>query len=374
MASVSKPNKSAGKKGDSPNVADSRVSERIFGGISLKLLEGFCRRMSTGLRSGVDLLRLLDMEAKAGPARHREVAKKLGEELRNGHTLSDAMSLQGHYFPGLLIKMIDAGEHAGGMDRIFLDMADYYQDLKRTRSEFISQITFPIIQLGLAIVIACGMIFINGFFKSGSPQEPAFDLTGIGLRGGSGVAIFMSVVLVLFSTLGIIGFGIWKNWFGCHKTLVPLVRKVPVIGTVFTTTALSRLSMTLSMMLGAGVDAMRSVRDAILSTGNYYYISGLETVLSEIGKGKSFTEALDAPKLLPDEFIQMMEVGEMSGSGSESLERLAIVYREKAQLALKQLAIIAGVLVWIMIAALIIVAIFMIFFQILQVYSNAMKM
>ena len=132
--------------------------------------------------------------------------------------------------------------------------------------------------------------------------------------------------------------------------------------------------MTLSMMLGSGVDAKRSVRDALLSTGNYYYISGLEKSLAAIVEGKSFAEALDAPKLLPSEFIQNVEVGEMSGSDSESLDRMALVYRDKAQHALKQLAILSGIAVWMFIAAIMVFAIFLIFFQILQVYSNALNM
>ncbi|MFY8199172.1 MAG: type II secretion system F family protein, partial [Pirellula staleyi] len=143
-------------------INSSRSLEGILGGISLKSLEGFCRRMATGLRAGVDLLRLLDIESKAGPARHREVAKNLSEELVKGHSLSDAMSHQGHYFPKLLIKMIDAGEHAGGMDRVFREMADYYQDLKQTRSKFLSQISMPMIQLVIAILIGCIMIYVNG--------------------------------------------------------------------------------------------------------------------------------------------------------------------------------------------------------------------
>lgn len=362
-----------------PNPSDtelgkSRSSERIFGGISLKSLEAFCRRMSVGLKSGVDLLRILGLETKAGSARHREVAQNMIDALRNGSSLSESMAMQGYYFPGLLVKMIDAGEHAGGMDRTFREMADYYQDLKKTRASFVSQITFPVIQLGLAFLIVCGMILINGFFQSGSSQEKPIDLTGIGLRGVSGVLIFMSVSAICFGTFSVVVFGIWKNWFGCHRTLVPLVRNVPVLGTVLTTTALSRLSMTLSMMLGAGVEAKRSLRDALLSTGNYYYIAGLEKSIAEIVKGKSFAEALDAPKLLPDEFIQNVEVGEMSGSDSESLERMAVVYREKAQVAMTQLAVVAGLAVWLLIAAIIITAIFMIFFQILQVYSNALNM
>ena len=353
---------------------DSRILERIFGGISLKALEAFCRRMSMGLKSGVDLLRMLGIETNTGSARHRAVAQNLIEALRDGNTLSQSMAMQGYYFPKLLTKMVDAGEHAGGMDRIFREMADYYQDLKQTRTTFISQITLPVIQLVLAFLIACALILINGFFSAGSSQDKPIDLTGIGLRGVSGVLIFVCISGVCSGTLALIAFGIWKNWFGCHKTLVPLVRNVPVIGTVLTTTALSRLSMTLSMMLGAGVEAKRSVQDALLSTGNHYYISGLKKSLEAIVAGKSFAEALDAPKLLPAEFIQNVEVGEMSGADSESLERMATTYREKAQLALKQLAILSGVLVWLLIAAMIIIAIFTIFFQILQVYSNALKM
>ncbi len=371
MTSTSIPAADPSKTKSEPS--NSRYLERVFGGISLKALEAFCRRMSMGLKSGVDLLRMLGIEAKTGSARHRAVSQNMIEALRDGNTLAESMALQGYYFPVLLIKMVDAGEHAGGMDRIFREMADYYQDLKQTRTAFIAQITFPVIQLALAFAIVCVLILINGFLKAGSAQDKPLDLTGIGLRGVSGVLIFVFVSGIFASTLAVIAFGIWKNWFGCHKTLVPLVRNVPVIGTVLTTTALSRLSMTLSMMLGAGVDAKRSVRDALLSTGNHYYISGLQKSVEAIVSGRSFAEALDAPKLLPADFIQNVEVGEMSGSDSESLERMASTYREKAQLALKQLAILSGVVIWLFIAAIIIFAIFMIFFQILKVYSDALK-
>lgn len=370
-ANATKAQRKTSSSESSGSNADKPLSmERIFGGISLKALEGFCRRLSIGLRSGVDLLRILETEAKVGSTRHRQVVQNMIENLRAGHTLADAFALEGAYFPTLLIKMVDAGEHAGGMDRTFLYMADYYQDLKRTRSDFLSQIFMPVIQLCIAMMIICLLIFVNGFFKSGSPQEPPLDLTGVGLRGGTGVLIFLSIVLTFTAVVGVIAFGIWKNWFGCHKTLVPLVRNIPVIGPVFTTTALSRLSMTLSMLLGAGVDARRSVRDALLSTGNYYYISGLGLVLEGVEQGKSFSESLDAPKVLPNDFIQALEVGELSGSDSESLERLAVNYRERAQAALKALAITAGVVIWMMIAAIIIAAIFTIFFQILKVYTG----
>jgi type II secretory pathway component PulF len=124
------------------------------------------------------------------------------------------------------------------------------------------------------------------------------------------------------------------------------------------------------MMLGAGVDAKRSVRDGLLSTGNYYYMSGLPMTMQEIERGNSLAESLAAPGVLPGDFIQAVEVGELSGSDSESLERMAVVYREKAQLALKQLAIAAGFVIWFLIAAMVIAVIFTIFMQVINMYSS----
>lgn len=353
---------------------NARAIEAILGGISLKLLESFCQRMATGLSAGVDILRLLDMEGKAGSTRHRDVARSMGEQVRLGNGLADAMHYQGRYFPNLLIKMVAAGESAGGLDRVFQEMADYYRDLKKSRGEFASMITWPVIQLCLAIFIGAVVILVNGFFTSGSVNDKPFDMTGIGLRGVRGMLLYLTYVAIFFGAIGIIAFGIWKNWMNCHRTLVPIARKIPVIGSVITTTALSRLSMTLSMLLGAGVDAKRSVRDALLSTGNYYYISGLKSTMAEIERGKLFSEALAAPNLLPDEFIQNVAIGELSGSDSESLERMAQMYRGQARLAMKKLAVLSGVAIWLLIAAMIIAAIFLMFFQILQVYSGAMNM
>lgn len=359
-----------GRTGDNPN---RRIMEQIVGGASLKQVQSFCNRVALGLHAGVDILRILETEAKVGTPRYKEACHDTAQRIREGYSLADAMRLQGDFFPPMLLKMVEAGEHSGQIDRTMRFMSEYYLDLKRTRQDFVSQITTPVIQLLAAIAIICGLIFLNGFlFKAGSPDEQPFDLTGVGLRGGSGVLIFLSIVLGIAAVVGTIALGIWKNWFQCHNVLVPLVRNVPVIGPVFTQTAMARLSMTLSMMLGAGVDAKRSVREGLLSTGNYYYMSGLPRTLEEVERGTSLAESLAAPGLLPDDFIQTVEVGELSGSDSESLERMAVVYREKAQLALKQLATAAGFVIWFMIAAMIVTVIFIIFSQYLKILYGAL--
>lgn len=313
------------------------------------------------------------METRYGSVRHRTVAKHMREGILQGESLSSAMLQQGDYFPKLLVRIVRAGEHSGRVEHVFLEMANHYTELKKAKSQFISQITFPLISLAIAFLVISLMIFVNGFMQSGSMNDEAFDLTGIGLRGASGVILFWLFSGAIAASIGVLSFGIWKNWFQCHRTLVPMVRNLPVLGPVVTNTAMARLSMTLSMMLGAGVDAKRTLRESLLATGNHYYTQGIPESEREIAQGKSFAESLAAPGLLPDDFIQVVEVGEISGSDSESLERLAVTYREKASASLQQLAIFSGLAVWFVIAAILIIAIFSIFFQIMEVYTNAGK-
>ncbi len=345
-----------------------------FGGLTAKQLEGFCRRFATGMQAGVDLPRLLAMESKYGGARHRQVIEAVAKEVHKGGSLADGMKGSEGYFPQLLVRMIGAGEHSGRVDHVFATMADHYEEVRKAQGAFLGQITFPLISLAIAFLTISLLIFVNGFMQAGSALDQPFDLTGIGLRGFSGLILFWSFCALFAGAMGFVAYAIWKNWFGSHRVLFPLVRNLPVVGPVVTNTALARLSMTLSMMLGAGVDAKRSARESIFSTGNQFYIDGIKQVEEEIQKGNSFADSFRSANVFPEEFLQIVEVGELSGSESESLERLASTYRDKGNRALQQLAVVAGVVVWLMIAAIIIAAIFTIFGQIMQVYSNALKM
>ena len=330
----------------------------------------FCRRMGIGLRSGVDILRLLEAETKSGDARHRQAVQGLIERIRNGNSLSKAMGEEKGYFPRLLVQLVAASELGGRMDAMFHYMADYYDQLKKTRSEFLGQITWPLIQLGLAIVIVGLFILLMGIIL---PANSEFDPTGLGLRGFGGLAVFCLVVFGTLFTLGLIGYGLWKNWLNCHRILVPLIQKIPVLGNAFVTLGLSRLSMTLSMLLNAGVDAQRAVRQAFISTGNYYYISGMDRALAEVDKGSSFGDAFAASGVLPEDFVDAVRVGELSGTETESLDRLAEQYRDKARSALSTIATIASVVIWLTVMLLIAFMIIRIALQILGVYNDALN-
>lgn len=302
----------------------------------------FCRRMGTGLRSGVDILRLLENETRLQNQSHRQAMQRVLESVRSGSTLAKAMVQENRHFPPLLIQLVHASELGGSMDRMFEYMANYYEQLRQTRSYFVQKITMPVVQLVLAVGIIGLVILIQGILSPNS----TYNASGTGLSGVRGFVIYMSYVGSVFGTLGLLAWGIWKNWFNCHQWLMPLVQRIPMLGTALTTLGLSRLSMSLSMLLNAGVEAKRSLKQAFLSTGNHYFISGMPRALASVESGQSFGDAFLASRVLPNEFVEMVQIGELSGTETESLDHLATEYQTRAKDALTNIATIVSTVIW----------------------------
>ncbi len=348
------------------------MMDLFFGQIPLAKLEMLCQRLGIGLRSGVGILKLLETEARQGSPRHREVMNLISKKIRDGETLTRAFGESGGYFPPLMIQMISAGETSGGLDRILAHMAQHYQDVRLAHRQFLGQIAWPLIQLGLAIGVICIVIALRGFLARG-PEEQQYDSLGLGLAGPSGVAIFLGFVFaVVFVVFGLI-VAIWKNFFNCHRFLIPLVLPIPVLGSVFSNFAMARMSMTLSMLLNSGVDAMRCVREAFLSTGNYFYIQGMEKALESVQRGQTLAHSLDQSKVFPQEFIDGVEVGEMSGNETESLEYLAAEYARRAKSAMTQLSLVTSAAIWIGIAFLIVLFIIRMMMQYVNMLNSLMQ-
>jgi type IV pilus assembly protein PilC len=318
--------------------------------MKLKLLAAFCRRMGVGLRAGVDIMRMLDAETRFGSPQHRLVMKRISECIREGNSLARAMLNEKRYFPPLLIQLVNAAEEGGRLESVFAYMADHYDQLLETRRFFLSRISMPLLQLGLAILIIGGVILIQGILAHGG--TPAFDASGLGLAGTKGLAIYSLFVLLIGGAIGLLIFGAWKNWFNCHRHLMPIVQRIPQLGTALTTLGLSRLSMTLSMLLNAGVDARRSIKQAFLATGNYYFIGGMDRAVAEVEKGHSFGDAFDAAEVFPVDFLDSVRVGELSGTETESLDRLAHQYQEQSKHALSVIATLISIAIWISIMLL----------------------
>jgi type II secretory pathway component PulF len=300
----------------------------------------FCRRFGTGLRAGVDILRLLQNETKHGPAAQRAAMAQLHQAIRDGESLPTAMQNQDRYFPPLMIAMASAGETTGKLEQTLLTLAGYYDERIKIRREFFRQISWPMFQLFAAVNILALLIFLLGVLTPPTGGE-MFDPTGFGLRGAGGVMWFYSYVLVVAGAILGCVVAFQNNFVGIHN-LIPLLYRIPVAGTALQTITLSRFTWTLALSLDAGIDPIRAIHLGLDSTDSDFYRSGKDDVVRSIRGGGTMSEALLATGIFPDDFITAVEVAEISGTDAEAMHHLAADYDQRAKSAMQTLSTIAS--------------------------------
>ncbi len=331
----------------------------------------FCRRLGTGVRAGVDILRLLQNESRHGPARQRLVMTELGQAIRSGESLHDAMRQQGKYFPPLMLAMTHAGETTGKLEQTLLTLADYFEQRVKIRREFFRQISWPLLQLFAAINIVGLLIYILGVLTPPTGGE-MIDTLGFGLRGASGVARYYAIVLAVLSMIVAVVVAFQKNFAGVHN-LIPLVYRVPLIGSAIQTITLSRFTWTLALSLDAGIDPIRAIHLALDATDSDFYRSGKPEVVDSIRGGSTMSEALLATRLFPDDFLTAVEVAELSGTDAEAMHHLALDYDDRSRRAMQTLATVASRTIATAVTLLLVVLILRMVMRVAGVYQEALQ-
>jgi len=325
-----------------------------MGRIGLGKLTQLLRRVGASLHAGLDARTTWEKEANYGSVSHRALMAQVGQTITDGGSMADGLEACRGYFPPLVCTLVEVGERAGRLDEILRGLAEHYESLLGLRRTFLIGIAWPAIQLFAAIGIVGLLIWVLGVV--GSMTGAQFDPLGFGLVGTPGLLIYLALVGTTFGGIAVIVMGLLRGAFG--PAPLEIAMRLPVLGNCLRTAALSRLAWTLALTLDSGMDARRAMELALRSTENAYYTSKLKMVDAALLEGQEFHVALRATGQFPDEFLQLLETAEISGTHGESLQRLAGEYRQRAQTAAKALTVAASFAVWVLVAGLLIVLIF----------------
>jgi type II secretory pathway component PulF len=317
--------------------------------IRTRQLARMCHRLGTALRAGMEIRQVLNREAASGVGTYSRQLAEVARRVERGATLAEAMRGSEGYLPDLLCDLVDVGEQTGQLESVLLRLADHYQHLLFLRRLFLGGIAFPMLQLLGGIVVIGGLILILGLL-------PNSTSTVFGLAGPRGLVIYALLVGGVLLGAGLAGWGLLRGWFGSWPAAV--VMRLPVVGTSLKTMALARFCWTLSLTLNAGIDARRSLRLALDSTQNVCLMAGRDAAENIIARHGQFHEALRATAAFPADFLDALENAEITGTESESLDRLSHEYQERTQDSTRVLVTVATFAVWAMIAALFIFLIF----------------
>ncbi len=317
--------------------------------IALKPLSQLCRRLAVATDAGLDDRKTWQREAERAPASLQGPLSEISDGIEAGDSLTDSISRTGSYFPGMFREMVEVGEKTGSLAAVFRQLAEHYEHRLKLSRLFLAAIAWPMIQLVAVVVIVGILILVMGALDN--------DMLGLGLTGMSGLIIYLMIV-------GGVAAGAWAVIAAARRGVLwtrPLqtgLLRIPGIGRCLQTIALAQMSWVLHLTMNVAIDVRRALTLALRSTGNDYYRQHIDQVVSDVSGGGEIHRALERTGAFPDDFIAAVEVGEQSGRLTESMGRLSNQYEEQARLALGTLSVIAGFVVYGMVAALIIFLIF----------------
>ncbi len=321
------------------------------------------------LLAGIDVRTFFAREAKAAPGRtFRRHLTTISKMIDQGGTFSEGLAASGDYFPILFCEMVHVGEQSGHLGEVLKQLANHYQNQVTLQRNFLASISWPIVQLFLAVGIVGFVIWIMGVI-SGPGQKP-IDPLGFGLIGNAGLTKYLTFVGIIVIALAIAIRAAMRGLLWT-RSLQRLVLRIPKIGPALQTVALARLAWVMSQTMNTSMDLRVSLKLSLQSTRNARYIDRIARIDAEIAKGNSIYEAFCDAGCFPHDFLESVHVGEQSGNLVESMAHLSSIYQEQARAALAFLAALGGYIVWIAIAAIIILVIFRLAFFYLGALNGA---
>ncbi|GIW78546.1 MAG: hypothetical protein KatS3mg105_0353 [Gemmatales bacterium] len=322
-------------------------------------LVDLCRAIRHGVDAGMMLSAVFRQQARRGPLTLRPVCQRLAEKLERGQDLNSALIDEEGVFPPLFVNLLSVGEKSGHLPEVCQSLEDYYRDQLRLRRQFLSQITLPVVQLILAVLVIAALIFVLGLIADSNQMAP-LDPLGLGLTGTKGALLFLLLTFGAVVVLAV-GYRFVRRYFSKRANVDAFLLQLPFVGPFFESLALARFCLSMNLLLETAAPLHEAVKASMIATDNTAFMADASIVAAGVRSGRRLAASLEKSDLFPDEFRSMVEVAEEAGQLPEMFRRLFKKHEELASHRLAILTRLAGFAVWLITAILIVVAIIRIY-------------
>ncbi len=302
----------------------------------------FSRQMATMMTAGVPLVQSFDIVAKGVENESmRDLVLSIKADVEAGRSFSEALRQHPLYFDQLFCNLVAAGEASGSLETMLDRIASYKEKTESLKRKIKKALFYPTAVLVVAIIVtAILLIFVvpqfEQLFKSFGADLPAFTKMIIGLSN--------IVQKWWYIFLGVIILSIWSLSYSKRKyppvqhTIDKLILKVPVIGKILHKAAIARFARTLSTTFAAGVPLVEALDSVAGATGNVIYSAAVLRIKDEVSTGSQMQLAMRNTGIFPNMVIQMVAIGEESGSLDSMLAKIASIFEEEVDAAVDGLS------------------------------------
>lgn len=301
----------------------------------------FCRQMRALTRAGIPIIQAIS--GLADISRNDVLKGALGDvstRLATGQTLANALSAHGKIFNSMFVSMIHIGENTGKLDEAFAKLIDHIALERETRNRVSQAMRYPIAVIS-AMVIA--MFIVNLFVI---PQfAKVFKKVGADLPLPTQFLVAMSEFTVAYWWLilgtivgGLFGFFRYINTKEGRFWWDRVKMRIPIIGSIFERVALSRFARSFAMTFESGVPILQALAIVAPTVGNQYIAYHIDSIRRGVERGDSLARTSAAAGIFSELVLQMIAVGEETGSLDKLLHDVADFYDEEVDYDLKRLA------------------------------------
>lgn len=301
----------------------------------------FSRQMATMLRAGVPLVHAFDVVAKSARSpKLVAVIETVRQDTAEGAPLTAALAKFPAVFDDLYVSLVGVGEQSGALEPMLDRIATYQERTQSTKRKLVKAMTYPAV-----VVVAAAIVTVLLLIHVVPQFETVFAGVGADLPAFTRFVIGISEdlreewpTLLGIGTLVVVGFLTAHRRSRRFRDLRDrCVIKSPIAGEVVVRASVARFARTLATSVAAGMPLVEALRAVMDSTGNVVYAQAIRRLRDEVAAGQPLAASMRDCRVFPDMIVQMVAIGEESGSLDDMLARSAAHFEAQLDAAVDRL-------------------------------------
>jgi type IV pilus assembly protein PilC len=299
-----------------------------FFGIKPQEIITLCGQMATLIESGIAVLAALELLGRQARTRLRRVLDDIAQAIKQGASFSDALREHPQVFPPIFSRMIAIGERTGNLEMVLRQLAAHMEKEQAIIKRVRGAMAYPAFVILLAICVVGILVTtalppLLGLFDefNAEPPLPTRILLGV-THFATAYKLHMAVVLVAAVAIG----GFYVRRPSGRRQLDYLLLRAPLLGPITVLSNTSRFSRTMAILLKAGLPLSEVMELILETTQNRVVREAMEGVRDKLLRGEGLSKPLANSNMFPPMLVQMVEVGEETGTLDSNLETIAEFY------------------------------------------------
>lgn len=316
------------------------ISELYFGGVKWKEVVIMTRQLATLIDAGLPLLRSINiLTAQMKPSKLRDTLRDISADVQGGGTFSDSLAKHPKVFDRLFVNMVRAGEVGGMLEVVLNRLAIFMEKAMALKRRVKTAMVYPIFVVLAAtgivsfLLVKVVPVFAEIFEEMGStlpaPTQVLVDVADFMIASWWKLCLYFNGTIIFIKLA---------------MKIPPVARgvdyfmlKVPLIGDLVTKVAVARFARTLGTLLNSGVPILQALKITKEVIANSVIQKAVQSVHDRIKEGDTIAAPLDESKVFPAMVVNMIDVGEETGSLDSMLTKVADIYDAEVEAAVEAL-------------------------------------